>query len=191
MEIVLVRHGKPEAAEQGEKSGKISAKNYTSWIRDYNNSGVALSSRPSFESLERYEQYYCLSSNLKRAIQSAEIFTGNKPEQQWPILKEMEIPRYKLPFKLKPYTWLILSRALWLMGVKKGISSRVETFKQAKLRAEVAANQLIKLAEEQKHIIVFAHGMTNRYMKKELVKKGWFLTRKDSLFWGETCFKKP
>jgi len=190
MEIVLVRHGKPKAAEQGEQSGRVSAGSYTRWVRSYNNSEVASSSRPISESVMHYGQHYCLSSNLKRAIQSATIFTGSQPEQEWPVLKEMDIPRYKLPLRLKPYTWLILSRLLWLMGVKKGISTRVETFKQAQLRAEEAASQLISLVEEKGKIIVFAHGMTNRYVKKELVRNGWLLTHKSSSFWGETCFQK-
>jgi hypothetical protein len=49
---------------------------------------------------------------VKRAIESAKVFTGEKPKQQLPLLKEMDIPSYKLPFKLKPYTWLILTRIL-------------------------------------------------------------------------------
>jgi len=191
MEIVLVRHGKPKAAEQGEQSGRVAAGIYTRWVRSYNNSEVASSSRPRSESVMHYGQHYCLSSNLKRAIQSATIFTGSQPEQKWPILKEMDIPRYKLPLRLKPYTWLILSRLLWFMGVKKGISARVETFKQAKLRAKSAANQLIALAEDQQQVIVFGHGMTNRFIKKELINSGWLLTCKGRSFWAETCLQKP
>jgi broad specificity phosphatase PhoE len=190
MEIVLVRHGKPIAAVQGEKSGRVSSGKYAAWVRAYNNSTLTPSSRPPKGRLACYSQHYSLSSNVKRAIESTEVFTGNKPQQQWEKLKEMDIPRYKLPFKLKPYTWLIISRVLWMLGLRKWSSSRIETFQEAKLRAKDVAHQLIYLAEEKNKLIVFAHGMTNRYVKKELIHNGWLLMSKSSSFWGETCFQK-
>jgi broad specificity phosphatase PhoE len=112
------------------------------------------------------------------------------PELQWPILREMHIPRYKLPFQLGAYSWLLLTRILWMFGLSKGISVRIESFKAAKQRAKKAAQALHHLAEKQHNVIVFGHGFSNRYIRKELIKLGWQLERKSNDFWGVTCLKK-
>ncbi|GAA0812701.1 hypothetical protein GCM10009111_07010 [Colwellia asteriadis] len=190
MEIVLIRHGKPVTAEQGEYSPKLSAAGYAAWVHAYNHSSVILTSRPKATAMMKYSEHYCIASNLKRAIESAVIFTGAQPEQQWSILREMDIPRYKLPWRLKPYSWLVLSRILWFLGVKKLMSTNVESFKQAKIRIQGAAHKLNALASEQEQVIVFAHGVTNHFLKRELMKQGWVLTQKSDKFWGETCLQK-
>jgi broad specificity phosphatase PhoE len=77
-----------------------------------------------------------------------------------------------------------------MLGVSKGMSRNIETFSAAKNRIKIAVNELVTLAEEEQSVIVFGHGMTNRYMRKELIKRGWTLTYKSNDFWGETCLIK-
>jgi len=190
MEIVLVRHGKPIAAITGERSTKLSAVNYALWVRSYNHTHVDNDSRPEKSSSQLFSEHYLIASDLKRAVQSAQIYMNKLPEQQWPILREMHIPRYKLPFQLKAYSWLLLTRLLWMLGISKGISARVESFNAAKQRAKQAAIQLHQLAEQQNNVIVFGHGFSNRYIRKELVKLGWKLNCKSNDFWGETCLTR-
>jgi len=189
MEIVLVRHGKPTAAITGENTAKLSAAGYAFWVRSYHHTYVDKSSRPKANSSQLFPEHYVVASDLKRAVQSAQLYMNKMPEQQWPILREMHIPRYKLPFQLKAYSWLLLARMLWMLGLSKGMSNRVESFKAAKLRAKQAALQLHNLAEKQQNVIVFGHGFSNRYIRKELVKLGWKLSRKSNSFWGETCLE--
>ena len=101
----------------------------------------------------------------------------------------MHIPRYKLPFQLRVYSWLLLTRILWILGVSKGMSTNIESFKQAKQRAKQAAQQLHNLAEDQQNVIVFGHGLSNCYIRKELIKLGWQLRNKSSGFWRKTCLQ--
>jgi len=97
MEIILIRHGKPASTD----SPALNSSNYTKWIRRYNFSNVAENSRPENINTD-LKSYYLISSHFNRAIHSTEIYTGRKPDQISPLYKEMDIPRYKLPFRLKP-----------------------------------------------------------------------------------------
>jgi len=190
MEIVLVRHGKPTAAIVGRGGEKLSAAGYGLWVKSYNHAYVDKRSKPIKSSSKPFNQHYVISSDLKRAVQSAQLYMNKVPEQQWPVLREMHIPRYKLPFQLRAYTWLLITRFLWMLGISKGMSSNVESFKSAKFRAKQAADELDKLAKNQENIIVFGHGLSNRYIRKELVRLGWKLQCKSNEFWGKTCLER-
>ena len=98
MEIILIRHGKPTSAN----NPIINACEYTQWIRQYNFSDVAINSRPETIN-EQFKSIYTLSSDLKRAIHSANIYVDKYPAEINKIYREMEIPRYKLPFNLKDW----------------------------------------------------------------------------------------
>ena len=58
---------------------------------------------------------------------------------------------------------------MWLFGFSKN----GESFLEAKDRGKQAAEKLIKLALENKKIIVVGHGLINRLIEKQLHKKGW------------------
>ena len=180
MEIILIRHGKPTSAD----NPIVNACGYTKWIRRYNYSNVDKNSRP--ESINnQYKSFYTLSSDLKRAIHSANIYAGKHPEEINKLYREMEIPRYKFPFQLKAWNWVYLSRLLWMLGVKGSF----ESFKEAKLRAEVAATQLIEVAKSQDKIVLFGHCYMNRYIRKSLIQKGWVLNSKSNSYWGVTSLE--
>lgn len=179
MEIILIRHGKPTAAV----NPKLTAVGFAKWVKNYNQAYVAEHSCPPFDLKAQIDQHFLISSDLKRAIQSAEICTGQLPQQQIKLLREMDIPRYKFPFVLKAYTWLVLNRFLWMLGAK----GKMESFKEAKERVEAATEQLIEIALLHNKIVVFGHGYTNRYIRIALKKRGWVIQTKDNKFWGKTC----
>jgi broad specificity phosphatase PhoE len=181
MEIILIRHGKPTSAS----NPIINACEYTKWIRRYNFSDVAINSRPETIN-EQFKSLYTLSSDLKRAIHSANIYVDKYPAEINKIYREMEIPRYKLPFNLKAWNWVYLSRILWMIGV----NGPFESFTQAKMRADIAATELIKIAIRQDKVILFGHGFINRYIRKSLIKQGWLLRSKSNAYWGVTRLHK-
>ncbi len=180
MEIILIRHGRPRSAD----SPIINACEYIKWIKRYNSSDVAKNSRPEHIN-GRYKSFYVVSSDLKRAIHSANIYLKKTPEEIDKLYREMEIPRYKLPLQLKAWHWVYFSRLLWMLGLQGSF----ESFKQAKERAELAAVELIKMAQEQEKIVLFGHGFMNRYIRKSLIKKGWLLNAKSNAYWGVTSLK--
>jgi len=65
-----------------------------------------------------------------------------------------------------------------------------ESFKQAKHRAVLAAEQLIVTAQAQEQVVLFAHGYINHYICKALIKRGWLLNTKDNNYWGVTSLTK-
>jgi hypothetical protein len=180
MDIVLIRHGKPTSAD----NPVLNAYEYTKWIRRYNWSDVANNSRP--ENIdENINSCYVVSSDLNRAIHSANIYTGQPPKEISKIYREMEIPRYKLPCRLKAFTWVYLCRVFWLLGFKGSF----ESFQLAKSRAELAADKLIILATEKGKVVLFGHGYMNFYIRKAFIKIGWLLNSKSNVFWGVTSLK--
>jgi broad specificity phosphatase PhoE len=177
MEIVLIRHGKPTSAD----NIKVNASGYGHWIRHYNHSDVSKMSRPITIN-KNYQSFYALSSDYKRAVHSANIYLSKNPSEVDSLFREMEIPRYKLPFTLSSWHWVYLCRLLWMLGIK----GPFETFTTAKLRADTAAIKLIDVAKQHDKIVLFGHGYMNRYIRKALIKKGWQLKCKNNGFWGIT-----
>lgn len=180
MEIVLIRHGKPTSAD----NSVVNAAEYTKWIRRYNWSDVASNSRPDEKRINT-QSYYVVSSDFKRAIHSAHIYTGKSPGIISELFREMEIPRYKLPITLKAMTWVYLCRVLWMFGLKGSF----ESYRLAKIRAELAADELIELATVKDKVVLFGHGYLNLYIRKALMKKGWLLKSKSNAFWGVTSLE--
>lgn len=175
MEIILIRHGKPTSAN----SPILNAAEYTQWIRRYNFSDVAADSRPENNAVN-INNHYLIASDFKRAIHSATIYTGRSPEEISSLYREMEIPRYKLPFRLKAMTWVYLCRGLWMLG----LSGSFESYQRAKERAELAADNLVELANEKGKVVLFGHGYMNLHIRKVLIQKGWLLHSKSNNFWG-------
>ena len=181
MEIVLIRHGKPTSAD----NPVVNATEYTRWIRRYNWSDVAFDSRPANKDVN-HSLCYVVSSDFKRAIHSACIYTGKFQEIISELFREMEIPRYKLPLRLKAMTWVYLCRVLWMFGLKGSF----ESYRSAKIRAEIAADKLIDLATENGKVVLFGHGYLNVYIRKAIMKKGWLLKSKSNAFWGVTSLER-
>ena len=175
MEIILIRHGKPTLAN----NPILNAVDFTKWVRRYNFSDVSTNSRPE-NIISEYKSNYIISSDLERAIHSAKIYTGRSPELISKLYREMEIPRYKLPFRLKAMTWVYLNRTFWILGLKGSF----ESYSEAKVRAELATDNLVELAQEQDKVVLFGHGYLNLHIRRSLIKKGWKLNSKSNGFWG-------
>ncbi len=179
MEIIFIRHGKPVSAT----NPIVCSGGYANWVRRYNQSGVANDSRPPSNLKNRFHNHYIVSSDLRRAIESSEICTNKTPKEKLQVLREMDIPRYRLPFKFKAWTWLYLSRVLWTLGMKGDF----ESYKEAKMRSKTACKKLIQLAHEHEKVVVFGHGYMNLHIRKELISAGWHLTDKSNKYWGVSC----
>ena len=176
MKICLIRHGKPIAAI----NPKLSASGFATWVRHYNQSNIASYSLPPPEFKQSFTSSFIVTSDLPRAIDSAYVCLNKQPDLILKEVREMEIPRYKLPFTLHAYTWLIFNRILWFLG----FSGRVESFKCAKTRARNIARELHQLAIKHNNVVVFGHGLMNRYIAKELHKLGGDHKRKGKGYWS-------
>ncbi|MEZ8097216.1 histidine phosphatase family protein [Photobacterium swingsii] len=181
MEIILIRHGKPT----GATNPKLTAREFALWVRKYNHSEIVVDSEPPEQLKAELHDHYVVSSDLRRSVHSAIKCLSKEPEVKLKNLREFDIPRYKIPFLLRANHWLILSRILWLLG----ITSRVESYKDAKSRAKDSALTLAALAEDKRKLAVFGHGLVNRAIARELEKCGWSCINKSSSYWGVTRLK--
>jgi len=184
MEILLVRHGKPT----GAVNPKLSVVGFANWVRDYNKSKVNPNSLPP-EGL-KYSittGHFIVASDLARSVDSVRLCVGKEPDLKLKQFREMDIPRYKLPFSFKAYTWLIINRIFWFAG----FNSKVESFKNAKIRAKNSAKELQELANMHDKVVFFGHGMFNKYIAKELNSQGWSGTLKGKKYWSTIKLEKP
>ena len=149
MEIVLIRHGRPTAAT----NPRLTDLGFQQWIEDYRHSNVAKDSRPPPENNE-FNDYFMVSSDLPRALDSALIQTGKRPHCIDAVFQEMEIPHYRLGFPCKAWTRVYLFRLFWFAGVK----GPFESFRQGKRRAIMAAERLVEIAQSEQNLVLFGHG---------------------------------
>jgi broad specificity phosphatase PhoE len=182
MEIILVRHGRPTF----NIDNNISAAGFSQWVRSYNKSNICSESIPPKSLIDTVKSFFVVSSDLNRAIHSAVLCVDKSPDLILKELREMDIPRFKFPLMLKSNNWLMISRLLWFLNV----NTQVESFKQAKIRAKVAAHKLVELTNNHDEIVVFSHGLINKYLAKELKTLGWIGAYKRQSYWGVITLSK-
>lgn len=173
-EIILIRHGKPASAT----NDIMGASDFARWVKRYNQSDLDPASYPRTQ--HDLSTYYVVTSSLKRARLSALAYGVNQIDSHNPILNEMDIPYYRLGLKLRAWHWVVFNRALWMAGWR----GNFETFQEAKHRAETAAEWLEDTACRKHCVAAFGHGMSNRYIRMALEKRGWFVHEKDNAYWG-------
>ena len=78
MEIILVRHGRPQKAG----NTLLNAAGFANWVKNYNQSLVSDQSLPCKLSQVKYNEHYLVSSDLPRAVHSCSIFSGSPPHYQ-------------------------------------------------------------------------------------------------------------
>ncbi len=182
MEITLIRHGRSKHIDRTRVSGN----RFSDWVELYNQSGVFEEEEyPSITAKKISEATIVITSDLKRAIQSAEYLRTPVNITSSSLFRETELPTLKTKMKLSPQTWAVILRLLWFMG----LSTNCESYNQAKLRAEKAAEKLMAMADEHTRVVLVGHGFFNLLVAKRLLKQGWQGKRKtSSKHWGSTTY---
>ncbi|MFD2247045.1 histidine phosphatase family protein [Pontibacter ruber] len=167
--IFLIRHARPIVS----KHGYFDAAAARQFITDYDAAQVEKFVL-SHESIPYKEIKKVFCSTLVRSQLTAKAIFGNDIEL---IIdhdfREFERKIFSLPLVRLPIRfWLLSSRALWLMGLN---SKGIESFKEAKKRVRRCAERLSKEAEQDKTVVLVAHGFLNNFIRRELRKKKWRL----------------
>jgi len=167
MEIILLRHGKPN----NPSLNKIKAFSFKSWIESYNYSGLCSTSIPSKTALSIANKCNAIvCSELTRSIESAEALKIKNITLSHSQFNEAGLPSANWRgLKLSPNAWAVIFRILWLFGY----SNNSESYKESKLRAENSAKKLIELAKEHKSVLFVGHGIYNKLLAKQLKSLGW------------------
>lgn len=144
--IILLRHGEVDIKDYEN----ISANQFEKWIIEYNNSNIKskVTSKNEIKNLLN-ETDVLICSNLKRSIQSIEIF-DKIPFETNDIFNEAELPHFTWNLlKLNPKVWLIFFRILWFFGypakAKNNLSKHRISFEDATSISFFKDKELIEL----------------------------------------------
>lgn len=166
LQIILIRHGDPEI----NKNGWFTYKSARKYIQDYDKVGVKNIENPPVK-LKDFQDVLIYSSSLYRAYDTSKnIFEENTEIKVDSSFIEFQREITPLPLILPIKGWTTLSRFFWVIGLH---SSDIPSFKSEKSRAEQNAVFLNKAANENKKVILVAHGFLNKYIVKYLKEKGW------------------
>jgi hypothetical protein len=167
VEIAILRHGLPEATP----TKPITASHFMHWVRQYNTAGLAATALPPQSALAYANICGAIvSSSLQRSIDSANALNAEKLVLSDALFVEAGMPAANWPFlKLTPNTWTVIFRMLWFLGY----ANHCESYKQAKQRAALVADNLITLAVEHEKVLFVGHGIFNRLLVKALKQHGW------------------
>ena len=167
MQIVLLRHGKPDVPEHG----KLRAAEIHQWVESYNSAGIATQHKPSKQAIEVANSCNTVvCSNLPRSVESAHALGVKEIDFIESIFREIELPHGSFPSpKLSPTFWVTLFRILCFFGY----TSNGESLREAKLRASKGTSRLEEIADNSGSVLLVGHGFVNRLIAKALLSNGW------------------
>lgn len=183
MEIILMRHGRPDIAN----SGAIGSRDMPGWISRYNEADTGSDVPPSTSRQLAARAGTVISSDLPRALSSLKAL-GYEPVQTDALYREAGLPAYGIGgLRLSPLVWSSMFRVLWLCG----LSGNAETLHAAKARAATAAENLATLAgNTEGPVLLMGHGIMNRLIARRLLRQGWREIRKpDKGYWGAGVYR--
>lgn len=173
LQIYLIRHAKPNV----KKNWFYSAEEAIRYVIDYNSVPI-IPFDPSLVAVNLRPNHIIYCSSLPRAQETAlKIFGDTYTIVSDSVFREFEIRMISANsfFKMPLGVWQAFSRGSWMLGFNH---RDIESHKEAKLRAQQAAENLIKVAHDEETAVLVAHGMLNGAIAKELEKKGWKLIQK-------------
>lgn len=168
-QIIMIRHGEPDLNKKGWRNRDEAIL----YMQEYDSAKVIPFSDIPLN-LNNIPIDTILHSSLPRAQHTAQLAFGktnvlventNYREFERKTMKWCNI---KMPTKC----WTSGSRILWLMGWN---DKNIESFREAKIRAKNNGNDLASKARKDDIVILVAHGLHNKYVKKYLRKGGWKL----------------
>ncbi len=173
-----------EAYTSGKKGS------YGEWLKKYNAAGITKNRKPPPELVKTIEKFDVVaSSDLKRAVDSAQLIVKNKVIIKNPVFREFELPDSKKRYpKFTPGIWSVIFRLLWFVGY----SNKSENFQDSKNRIKLSAEKLSDLANKHSEIVLVGHGLMNSFIGMELKKMGWKKKRKRGKgYWCYSEYTKP
>jgi broad specificity phosphatase PhoE len=166
MEIVLGRHGKPKL----DQWALIAPRQLAHWIRAYNAADILIDDIPPQTPKKAARSGIIVSSPLRRCVQSAQLLGPTQALVIEELLREAGIPYANWGFPRLPLSvWAVIFRVAWF----RGYSSNSEPLSQARMRARLAAERLIELAQQHESVFVVGHGIMTMLIAKELLLRGW------------------
>jgi hypothetical protein len=172
MQIFLIRHAKPDVSRSGFFNHTMAKK----FIEDYHIANIVADiEKPDCGEFTDVDHVYC--STLNRSKQTAKLLFGEHVKlRELENFREFEsrivtFPALHLPLGF----WLFISRLLWFLGLNK---RGIESYREGRKRARIASKILHDDAVITGKVVLVAHGFLNFFLRHELKKLGWVVTRK-------------
>ncbi len=183
--IILARHGEPALS----RDTRLNWRGYKYWWTLYDEGGLVKGQdAPKIIKKLAGAADIVLSSPLRRAVETATLARGAPPDRTDPLLVEAPLPPPNLGyFRFGPRTWGVLARISWLLG----FSGEGESYKQARQRADKAAEMLANTSKGGQTVFVAAHGWFNRMIRPGLKKRGFVCVEDHGdLHWSYRRFER-
>lgn len=184
--IIISRHGRP--ALDRSKGPRLGWRDYKDWWARYEIGSLAEGQEAPQALIDIVaDSKVVLSSSRPRAFETACKAAPWAQIEQSDLFFEANLPPPIWPgVKFLPKTWNIIARAAWMRGHKLD----GEGVEEAEIRAEKAADYLIKRAAEGQ-VYLAAHGWFNRMLRPKLRARGW-ACRKDGgdSYWSFRVYEK-
>ncbi len=171
--IFLIRHQRPDVS----KNGFFNQQQADQFLKNYDTCAIEqLVTKPAGLPYEQVTQVFC--SNLPRAKQTARAIFGSQVTLiEDALFNEFQRQVFRVPFFKFPIKfWLVGARVLWLVGLN---NTGLETFSQARQRANKAAQKLAQQADADGKVVLVAHGFLNFFVRRALKRMGWREARYD------------
>lgn len=183
MEIILIRHGRPEF----ELKGKARAREVQNIIQSYDQSGIT-GTPPDEAAKLALSCGAVICSDLRRSLHSAETLGVKDIYKIDSVFREVAIPHFRSGgVTLSVSAW---GAALRIMSVF-GFSKNGESLSMARKRAKEASSYLISVAHAHKRIMLVGHGFINYFIAKELLSQNWNGPSKPGKgYWGYGVYRR-
>lgn len=168
MRISFIRHGRLNNVTE-----LMTVSSFRKWMERYDLASMEKSTDIPIDTIEAIESAKLIvTSDQKRAVQSAAELTNSLSFIQSALFREAEVPSsFYIPkwVKCKPAVWIFIGRTVWIVGYSKG----VESYREAQERARQAADTLVGYALVHGHIALVGHSYFNAMIGYELRTRGW------------------
>lgn len=189
MQIVLMRHGRPQLDLDDLRGQRIAPLEIKQILLDYEQADLASDSFPSLEAVEIAKGCAShFSSHLPRAVSSVERLGLPHEVTCRSVFAETTMPHTMWPRpKLDAFIWSVAFRLAWLVG----FSQNGEAFDRAKQRAIDAADLVENAAKTHGDSFLLGHGIMNRVIGMELKRRKWNKAFSNgSQYWSYVVFEK-
>lgn len=167
MEIVLLRHGKPNV----QTSIRLSAAELPAWVVDYNDAGLDPAYAPPESSLQLPEKStFVVCSDLRRSWESAHALGVETIGVCEATFREVELPFASWRFPRLPVSaWAVIFRLIWIAGY----FSNDKSLQPSRQRARQCAERLAEWAKMHDRVLFVGHGALNWLIARDLKRMGW------------------
>jgi broad specificity phosphatase PhoE len=167
-EIILVRHGRSAHVH----AGWIDREGFLRWREAYEAAGIDHADRPPPELCEAAASAGVLiSSNVRRAMESARLLAPGRELVTSPLLHELDLdPPWFGSLRLPLTAWALSYGGLWL---KRAMLRQPQHSNAEIRRSEEGAKWLRELAEKHGRVVVVTHGSFRRLLASKLLEEGF------------------